>query len=142
MSRTSRGMRVRGWSRRRPRSGRQARAASRTKVRSPARSGLPGKLVEKRATLGCFVVAEKARDEIHQRQSEPPAWSDDLGRLITSDESLHFEGVQAVDIFERLQIVLVPARELHDRQVVSLGNKHRELRGSFEGNLLSSFLEA
>jgi len=41
-----------------------------------------------------------------------------------------------------LQIVLISPRELHDRQVMSLGNKHRELRGSFEGNLLSSFLEA
>ena len=61
--------------------------------------------------LVCFVVAKKARNEIQQRQSEPPAWSNDLGRLVTSDESLHLEGVQAVDIFERLQIVLVPARE-------------------------------
>ena len=41
--------------------------------------------------LVCFVVAKKARNEIQQRQSEPPAWSDDLGRLITGDESLHFE---------------------------------------------------
>src|SRR6266481_2763107 len=81
MSRTSRRMRGRGWSTRRPRSGRQARAASRTRWASPARSGLPGKLVEKRAMLVCFVVAKKARNEIQQRQSEPPAWSDDLGRL-------------------------------------------------------------
>ena len=43
--------------------------------------------------LVCFVVAKKARNEIQQRQSEPPAWSDDLGRLITGDESLHFEGL-------------------------------------------------
>ena len=92
--------------------------------------------------LVCFVVAKKARNEIQQRQSEPPAWSDDLGRLITSDESLHFEGLQAVDILERLQIVLVSPRELHDRQVMSLGNKHRKLRGSFERNLLRSSLDA
>src|SRR6266478_8071711 len=45
--------------------------------------------------------------------------------LITSEESLHVEGLQAVDILERLQIVLVSPRELHDRQVMSLGNKHR-----------------
>ena len=92
--------------------------------------------------LVCFVVAKKARNEIQQRQSEPPAWSDDLGRLITSDESLHFEGLQAVDVLERLQIVFVPPRELHDRQVMSLGNKHRKLRGSFERNLLRSSLGA
>src|SRR5258707_12980827 len=92
--------------------------------------------------LVCFLVAEKAGDEIQQCKSEPSAWSNDLCREVTSDESLHFEGLQAVDILERLQIVLVPSCELHDRQIVSLGNKHRELRGSFEGNLLSSFLEA
>ena len=62
--------------------------------------------------------------------------------LITSEESLHVEGLQAVDILERLQIVLVSPRELHDRQVMSLGNKHRKLRGSFERNLLRSSLQA
>src|SRR5882724_11481529 len=62
--------------------------------------------------------------------------------LITSEESLHVEGLQAVDILERLQIVLVSPRELHDRQVMSLGNKHRKLRDSFERNLLRSSLNA
>src|SRR4051812_3305737 len=105
-------------------------------------SGLPAKLVEERAAVVCLVLAEKARDEIQQRQSEPPAGSNDLGRLVASDKSLHFEGMDAVDIFERLQIMLVPASELHDRQIVSFGNKHRELSSSSEGDLLSSFLEA
>lgn len=69
---------------------------------APPGQALPGELVEERAMLVCFVVAKKAGNEIEQRQSEPPAWSDDLGRLIASDESLQFEGLQAVDILKRL----------------------------------------
>src|SRR5260221_11994845 len=89
-----------------------------------------------------FAIAEEVRDQIQQRQCKSPAWSGDFGLVVTSDESLYLEGLQAVDIFERLQIVLVPARELHHREVVPLGNEHREPDGVFELNLLRSLFEA
>src|ERR1700694_1212324 len=100
--------------------------------------------------LVCFIVAKKARNEIQQRQSEPPAWSDDLGRVITSDESLHFEGLQAVDVLEpgerrsrslvecagsMIETALPPIRKMMERAASSRSTRPRNSKSAEASNL-------